>query len=257
VEESEQFFIVTFTSTSLETMIVTYNHEETEVIKSYKGERKCKVCGRFPIIVSSTTSGLCDCELKAYNEMNDGSREILNFLMGRKKRVTLGGIVNHIRENGQEQLFSEPLVLGESHHEVMTEQENEKLEELQKEINSLKAQQQDIDSNSEEWRELKQRLHQLKGKRNKQKQLRRVRLEKTRRTALEQQWPTSLLLEKVEAIVEDLHSHTFPLVEKTLKKKKKRTKEVLILSELGRLLQDWKLKEKRSELLNQSKPVTA
>jgi len=254
VEESEQFFIVAFTSTSLETMIVTYNHEETEVIKSYKGERKCMVCGRL-LIVSSTTTGLCDCEFKAYKEMNEGSRQILNFLMGRKKRVTLEGIVNRIRENGLEPLFCEPLAGSVSHLEEMVEQENGKLAELQKEIESLRAQQQDIDIDSEEWKEFKQRLDQLKSKEKKQKQLKKVRLEKTRRNALEKQWPASLLMEKVEAIVEELNSHPLPLVEKTWKRKNKRTKEVLKLNEVGRLIQDWKLEQKRSELLNQIKPV--
>lgn len=252
VEESEQFFIVTFTSTSLETMIVTYNHEETEITK-YKGERKCMVCGRFPIIVSTKTSGICDCELKEYNAMSDSSRQVLDFLMGRKKRVTVEGMVSRIRDHGLEQLFCKPLFPNVPHDEQeLIKKEEIKRQELHEELDSLWAQLHDVDKNSEDWKALKQRLGKLKGKRMKQKQLKKVQLEKNRLIALEKQWPTSLLLEKVEAIVEDLHSHPFPLIEKGMRKKKNGTKEVLKLTELGRLLQEWKLKGKRFELLNQT-----
>jgi len=237
---------------------VTYNHEETEVVKNYKGERKCMVCGRFPIIVSSKTSGICDCELREYNAMSDGSRQVLDFLMGRKKRTTVEGIVNRIRDNGLEQLFFESLLPNLLNGEKeFTEQEDSKLRELQEEINALLFELQIMDSHSIDKKALDRKalnrqLTQLYEKRKKQKQLRKVQLEKNRRIAIEKQWPTSLLLEKVEAIVENLHSHPFPLVEKSIRRKKKQAKEALKLTELGRLLQEWKLKEKRSELLNKT-----
>jgi len=256
VEESEQFVKVSFTSTSLNTMIITYNHEETEIMKSVKGERKCVVCGAFPIIVSATSknAGLCPegCELDKYNEMDDAHRQILKFFKERNQMVTLEGIVNRIRENGSEHLFCEPLLAEPDsfRSKKQTKQETAAVKEIHQEIKSLKAKL--IDEEDPDDSKTLQRLAQLKGELKNKKQLRKAQAKKERRMALEQQWPTSLLLEKVEVIVAEMQSPNFPLIEKT-KKKKKRRKAALKLTELGRLLQEWKLKEKRSELLNQSK----